>query len=94
MLGEGVCLLLQGFQISVLDVLSHCGEGIEGAVIAFLDAEGDMDVQGDRAHDSSSIFSTAMKASEGTWTEPKERIRFLPSFCFSKSFFLRVMSPP
>ena len=35
-----------------------------------------------------------MKASEGTATVPKVRIRFLPSFCFSSSFFFRVMSPP
>ena len=35
-----------------------------------------------------------MKASEGMETEPKLRIRFLPSFCFSRSFFFRVMSPP
>ena len=27
-------------------------------------------------------------------TLPKERMRFLPSFCFSSSFFFRVMSPP
>ena len=43
---------------------------------------------------SSSSFRTAMKASEGTETVPKVRIRFLPSFCFSSSFFFRVMSPP
>ena len=43
---------------------------------------------------SSSSFSTARKASVGIWTLPRERIRFLPSFCFSSSFFFRVMSPP
>ena len=42
----------------------------------------------------SSIFRTAMKASLGTETVPKVRMRFLPSFCFSSSFFFRVMSPP
>ena len=26
--------------------------------------------------------------------EPNWRMRFLPSFCFSSSFFLRVISPP
>ena len=31
---------------------------------------------------------------DGTDTVPNVRIRFLPSFCFSSSFFLRVMSPP
>ena len=41
-----------------------------------------------------SIFSTARKASLGTCTVPNWRIRFLPSFCFSSSFFFRVMSPP
>ena len=35
-----------------------------------------------------------MKASEGTETVPKDRIRFLPSLCFYRSFFFRVMSPP
>ena len=52
---------------------------------------------GDRpggGNQSSSSFRTAMKASEGTETVPKVRIRFLPSFCFSSSFFFRVMSPP
>ena len=43
---------------------------------------------------SSSSFNTAMKASEGICTVPKLRIFFLPSFCFSSSFFFRVMSPP
>ena len=35
-----------------------------------------------------------MKASLGTETVPKERILFLPSFCFSRSFFFLVISPP
>ena len=30
----------------------------------------------------------------GSWTVPRLRIFFLPSFCFSSSFFFRVMSPP
>ena len=42
----------------------------------------------------SSIFKTAINASLGTDTVPKDRMRFLPSFCFSSSFFFRVMSPP
>ena len=41
-----------------------------------------------------SIFKTAMNASDGTATLPTWRMRFLPSFCFSSSFFLRLMSPP
>ena len=41
-----------------------------------------------------SIFSTAINASLGTWTVPNWRMRFFPSFCFSRSFFFRVMSPP
>ena len=48
----------------------------------------------DKTENYSSSLRTAMKASEGTATVPKVRIRFLPSFCFSSSFFLRVMSPP
>ena len=43
---------------------------------------------------SSSNLSTAINASVGSCTVPKVRIFFLPSFCFSSSFFFRVMSPP
>ena len=43
---------------------------------------------------SSSNLSTAINASVGICTVPRERIFFLPSFCFSSSFFFRVMSPP
>src|SRR5262249_26816620 len=42
----------------------------------------------------SSVFKTARNASWGISTEPTCFIRFLPSFCFSKSLRLRVMSPP
>ena len=42
----------------------------------------------------SSEDSAAMKASWGTSTRPTIFIRFLPSFCFSRSLRLRVMSPP
>ena len=41
-----------------------------------------------------STCSTARKASCGISTRPTCFIRFLPSFCFSRSFFLREMSPP
>ncbi len=41
-----------------------------------------------------SLESAAMKASWGTSTRPTIFIRFLPSFCFSRSLRLRVMSPP
>ena len=40
------------------------------------------------------VESAATKASWGTSTRPTIFIRFLPSFCFSSSFRLRVMSPP
>ena len=43
---------------------------------------------------SPSLESAAMKASWGTSTRPTIFIRFLPSFCFSSSLRLRVMSPP
>ena len=43
---------------------------------------------------SLSSLSTAVKASLGRETLPSWRIFFLPSFCFSSSFFLRVISPP
>ena len=42
----------------------------------------------------SSSLSTARNASVGICTVPSWRIFFLPSFCFSSSFFFRVMSPP
>jgi hypothetical protein len=41
-----------------------------------------------------SVERAAMKASWGTSTRPTIFIRFLPSFCFSRSLRLRVMSPP
>ena len=40
------------------------------------------------------VESAAMKASWGTSTRPTIFIRFLPSFCFSSSLRLRVISPP
>lgn len=43
---------------------------------------------------SSSRLRTAIKASCGTSTRPTDFIRFLPFFCFSKSFRLREISPP
>ena len=49
---------------------------------------------GRQKNQSLSSLRTAMKASVGTCTVPRFRIFFLPSFCFSSSFFLRVISPP
>ena len=43
---------------------------------------------------AASADSAATKASCGTSTRPMVFIRFLPSFCFSSSLRLRVMSPP
>ena len=43
---------------------------------------------------STSPESAAMNASCGTSTRPTIFMRFLPSFCFSRSLRLRVMSPP
>jgi hypothetical protein len=42
----------------------------------------------------SPIFSAAMKADCGISTLPNWRIRFLPSFCFSRSLRFLVTSPP
>ena len=42
----------------------------------------------------SAVERAATKASCGTSTRPTIFIRFLPSFCFSSSLRLRVMSPP
>ncbi len=41
-----------------------------------------------------SIFKAARKALWGISTLPNWRMRFLPSFCFSSSLRLRLMSPP
>ena len=46
------------------------------------------------ADQPSRALSAAKKALCGMSTLPKARIRFLPSFCFSRSLRLRVMSPP
>ncbi len=43
---------------------------------------------------SSEVLSTARNADCGSSTSPTIFMRFLPSFCFSRSFLLRVMSPP
>ena len=45
-------------------------------------------------HPSSPILRRLRKASWGTSTRPTRFMRFLPSFCFSSSLRLRVMSPP
>ncbi len=42
----------------------------------------------------SSSLRALMKTSPGTSTRPIDFIFFLPSFCFSSSLRLRVMSPP
>ncbi len=46
------------------------------------------------AYASSPIRSAAINASCGMLTEPYSRIFSLPFFCFSRSFFLRLASPP
>ena len=82
-------------------------EGREIAISAFFDAHRDVNIDRNRFHivslvllfhlfgsSYSSIFSTAMNASLGTCTLPSWRMRFLPSFCFSSSLRLRLMSPP
>jgi len=43
---------------------------------------------------SASVARAATKASCGTSTRPTIFMRFLPSFCFSKSLRLREISPP
>ena len=47
-----------------------------------------------RRRRQSSSRRAEMKASWGTSTRPMFFMRFLPSFCFSSSLRLRVMSPP
>ena len=50
--------------------------------------------RGRRTHSQSDVSSTAMKADWGMETLATCFMRFLPRFCFSRSFRLRVMSPP
>ena len=45
-------------------------------------------------NDYLAIYKTDMNAFCGISTLPTLRILFFPSFCFSRSFFLRVISPP
>ncbi len=69
----------------------------EVAVAAAVRAERQVHVEvPDSAHffRSWSRLSTARNASCGTSTPPTCFMRFLPFFCFSSSFRLRVMSPP
>lgn len=47
-----------------------------------------------KAGGQSPVFSTLMKASCGMLIFPMDFMRFLPSFCFSRSLRLRVTSPP
>ena len=68
-----------------------CGHRCRGSFSGSLQSES----RPPRVHSySSSSFNTAMNASDGTATVPNVRMRFLPSFCFSRSFFFRVISPP
>jgi len=46
------------------------------------------------SYSPSPTLSTAKNASWGISTRPMRFMRFLPSFCFSSSLRLRVMSPP
>jgi len=68
----------------------------EITVRAYSRAERNVQVQAGRlfAQESVSVFSTETKADWGMSTDPIVFMRFLPSFCFSSSLRLRVMSPP
>src|SRR6266498_5816818 len=87
----------QGVDVATGQVIK-AGVRVEVAVAAASQAERDVHVQpGVHAclpAGSRSTRSAAMNASWGTSTRPTRRIRFFPSFCLSKSFRLRVMSPP
>ena len=45
MLGEGVRLLFQGFQVSVLGIFRYAGQGVKGAIVALSDTKGDVQIQ-------------------------------------------------
>ena len=82
--------------------LGAADDGDEVAVAAAVRAERQMHVEvrarrhvtATRQRRSPSRLSTARNASCGTSTPPTCFMRFLPFFCFSSSFRLRVMSPP
>ena len=90
-IGRGRDVPAQGFDIA-LAVALQAGIGRKVTVQAFMAAERDVDVQAQRH--SSSTLRTAMKASCGISTVPNCFMRFLPSFCFSRSLRLREISPP
>ncbi|CAM5602557.1 hypothetical protein RLIN73S_00188 [Rhodanobacter lindaniclasticus] len=62
----------------------------EGELVAFPNPESPIPNPGPHL----STFNTARKASWGISTRPTCFMRFLPSFCFSSNFFLRLTSPP
>jgi hypothetical protein len=76
--------------------LAAAHDSDEVAVAAPVHAERQVHIEVPRAAHRfpSPRLSTARNASCGTSTEPTCFIRFLPAFCFSSSFRLRVMSPP
>ena len=78
-------------------LLRICRGGQEITVCTFSHAERNMHIQFQfffLTHQSSSSFSTLINAFCGISTLPTWRMRFFPSFCFSRSFFLREISPP
>ena len=101
--------LLQGLYAAAAGVALRNAAGVDGtaadarlveivaplresviAALGGIDLVGGYGISGARLADR----STARKASWGISTDPTIFMRFLPSFCFSSSFFLRVMSPP
>ena len=76
----------------LVDAAAAGGQPVE--VVGAGDADG-LDAPGHFLEAVDSLVdSAATKASWGTSTRPTIFIRFLPSFCFSSSLRLRLMSPP
>ena len=82
------------------DLISDLEDAADAAADAADRAEaaaalaGSATAEGVLGYRSSSIASTARNASCGISTRPTCFIRFFPSFCFSRSFRFREISPP
>jgi hypothetical protein len=72
--------------------LAGAGRSHEGRIVP--QAQVATKPEDDRRRLYSSNRRASMKASWGTSTRPMFFMRFLPSFCFSRSLRLRLMSPP
>lgn len=85
--------------VLMIDTPTNFGDNLMGVVGAMVRPVAspnahELPLQGLTVGQSLSIDKTAKNASWGNSTVPTAFMRFLPSFCFSRSLRLREMSPP